>query len=321
MTLKSTNYKKISILALILIFSVPLICSSKTSSLPNNKVLPKKENPVFYVSAHPDDWQIFIGNKVYNDVKQGRKVVIIYTTAGDAGREESFWRSRELAANTSVEFLVDGSLVDDEKNNNKCSFNMVNNHSLWRCTYGKVTSYWLRLPDGTPSGQGTLTYQRQSLKKFYQEDINSLQTVDKSSTYSSWEDLTKTITQLINKEKLDNRTSYSIYSHSYKDVFIGSPGDHSDHIYSGKLIFDLTDRFPVKKYWYSGYNAVNQPINLSDEDVLHKLDLFMSFERAMLYDISHSTYSEAPKTYFNWLVRTYYYEEGSSGLNELRIER
>ncbi|MBK8848309.1 MAG: PIG-L family deacetylase [Bacteroidetes bacterium] len=40
----------------------------------------------FYFSAHPDDWQLFIGTNAYNDMQESNtKVVFIYVTAGDAG--------------------------------------------------------------------------------------------------------------------------------------------------------------------------------------------------------------------------------------------
>ncbi len=40
-----------------------------------------------FVSAHPDDWQLFMNPNAYNSVKTpNEKVVFIHTTAGDAGQ-------------------------------------------------------------------------------------------------------------------------------------------------------------------------------------------------------------------------------------------
>src|SRR5580704_6339006 len=42
----------------------------------------------YYVVAHPDDWQLFMGVNAFNDITpgiagSGTKVVLIYTTAGE----------------------------------------------------------------------------------------------------------------------------------------------------------------------------------------------------------------------------------------------
>ena len=50
--------------------------------------------PLFVIVAHQDDWQIFMGKEVYARLREGRRVVVIVTTAGDAGEDAWHWKSR-----------------------------------------------------------------------------------------------------------------------------------------------------------------------------------------------------------------------------------
>jgi hypothetical protein len=52
----------------------------------------------FYVSAHADDWISFRGHQAWGDLKETGddvRIVFVYTTAGDAGRDDGWWHRRE----------------------------------------------------------------------------------------------------------------------------------------------------------------------------------------------------------------------------------
>src|SRR5688572_21098948 len=51
----------------------------------------------FFVQAHQDDWQLFLGDRAVLAVPTANKLVFIYTTAGDAGAPASdgYWQERE----------------------------------------------------------------------------------------------------------------------------------------------------------------------------------------------------------------------------------
>src|ERR671927_250369 len=56
----------------------------------------------FYVHAAAEDWQIFMGDKTVASLRAGTKVVIVHTTAGDAGKAAPYWQAREAGGVGSV---------------------------------------------------------------------------------------------------------------------------------------------------------------------------------------------------------------------------
>src|SRR5947207_3970007 len=50
------------------------------------------------VVAHQDDWQLFMGDVIAERIRAGDSVTFIYLTAGDDGRDTTFWQIIERAA-------------------------------------------------------------------------------------------------------------------------------------------------------------------------------------------------------------------------------
>ena len=63
----------------------------------------------FFVSAHQDDWQLFMNPNLYESIKSEEDTtVIIHTTAGDAGAgmgNDAYYKAREEGSLASVRFL------------------------------------------------------------------------------------------------------------------------------------------------------------------------------------------------------------------------
>ena len=63
----------------------------------------------FFVSAHQDDWQLFMNPNVYKSIKNEKdKTVIIHTTAGEAGMgmgNDAYYLAREKGSLAAVRFL------------------------------------------------------------------------------------------------------------------------------------------------------------------------------------------------------------------------
>src|SRR5205085_6847034 len=54
------------------------------------------QTPVFYVAAHPDDIQLFIGNQAATDgASTSVRSVWIVATAGNSDKSSNYWKSRE----------------------------------------------------------------------------------------------------------------------------------------------------------------------------------------------------------------------------------
>lgn len=107
-----------------------------------------------YVVAHQDDWQTFMMPGVDWDYHTyGNNILIIITTAGDAGRTDGWWEARELATMASVRELVG---ADQYEGSGTLTFN---GHSILLRQYGHphaVVVAFMRLPN--PSlGSGPIT--------------------------------------------------------------------------------------------------------------------------------------------------------------------
>ena len=105
--------------------------------------------------AHQDDWQLFMGDALGDRQRFSTRTIFVYLTAGDDGRDSSYWRTRERAALASTQLEL--AWPDSAARN--CGFGMVARHSIWRCGSGRVESYFLRLPDGRRNGRGFAVHQ------------------------------------------------------------------------------------------------------------------------------------------------------------------
>ena len=74
------------------------------------------QNLEIYVSAHPDDWQLFMNPNAYKSVANPEnKVIFLHTTAGDAGHGMGFndyTLAREEGSLRAIRFMCN-SLVED----------------------------------------------------------------------------------------------------------------------------------------------------------------------------------------------------------------
>lgn len=162
------------------------------------------QNLEVYVSAHPDDWQLFMNPNAYKSVEnQENKVVFIHTTAGDAGNGMGFNNytlAREEGSLRAIRFMCNslkdkglGLNVDEEPTK-------IKKHQIRKITYANTAAYFLRLPDGNYLGPGYETTGSSSLRKLVQGLQGPIQTIDESTSYSSLDDLKATLIKMIKKE-------------------------------------------------------------------------------------------------------------------------
>src|ERR1035437_8894801 len=113
----------------------------------------------YYVVAQQDQWQLFMGINAYNDISGGtngarKKVVIIYTTAGDESCNGvplniPYYQARQEGANNCVEFCADQWGTHETWST---STGTVLNHQILRTQYKNVISYCLKLTGGCYDG-------------------------------------------------------------------------------------------------------------------------------------------------------------------------
>lgn len=230
--------------------------------------------PSFYICAHEDDWQLFAGQEAYNDIISGKKVVIIYVTAGDGGLRMNgdglvpFFRARELGTQASVQ--IPAFMSGTARNEDGWFTRMFNYKRITVNKERNVTSYYLRLPDGNPGGGGFPTNFNQSLAKLYYGQISYITSIDNTATYSSWNNLRFTVESII-RYHVGNHSGFKLATHNPDwDVNAGS---HSDHIHAGVLAREAGRNTGAEMRCWLDYVINTMPANLGRDDTINKARL------------------------------------------------
>lgn len=219
----------------------------------------------FYVSAHQDDWQLFRGEHAFVDLNTlNTKTVFIYTTAGDNGRTDGWWQSREQGAIASIRHAIAPSALSVSTDLKK-----VNGHPITTYSCGNTISYYLRLPDGNPDGSAD-----QSLKALHDGLVSSSTAVDNSTAYDGWDDFCTTLETIVRQETEGSMPHPWINASDYNALL--SLRDHSDHLLTASALRRFADSFCNRAWWVS-YDTVNRPVNLTDEAYENKKALFFAY--------------------------------------------
>lgn len=248
----------------------------------------------FYVVAHADDWQLFMFPNVYNDIVAENKTVFIITTAGDAGKEEKYWRAREEGAKSSLRFCI-APLKNFTESDGWREFN---NHPVYYWYTDNSIFYFLRLPDGNIDGCGFSTYNFESLLKLESTKINSITAVDNSTTYNSWEDFCATLKCIIDNESNDLEQWINYIN---PDISL-NPIDHADHGATGRAIERMNFNVTNNQIKYSGYNAGNTTHSINENDLFWKIGMFAAYEKAVFDNSGYSTLREDAHIYIKWCL-------------------
>jgi LmbE family N-acetylglucosaminyl deacetylase len=259
-----------------------------------------------FVVAHPDDWQLFMGDVAVAHVGSKRPVVFVYLTAGGADRPSEYWRVREAGAAAS---LYAAASLDDsdvaEGHKATCGDVLVLAHRVHRCSFRNTVSYHLRLPDGGYNGTGFATTAFQSLARLRTAETWRVEAVDASTFYQGWDDLRATLQSIVAIES-NNTPNARVAFHTHDSDGMKNPGDHSDHIATGQLAEEVASQLGSPVIRYAGYDIANRPANLPVKAAMTKMLVFMTYDRQrLLANAQWSAYAEQPVAYSSLLFRTY----------------
>lgn len=267
------------------------------------------QNLEIYVSAHPDDWQLFMNPNAYNSVaNKDNKVLFLHTTAGDAGHgmgNNGYALAREEGSLRAIRFMCN-SLREEpglgQKMTNKIA--KVRGHQIQKNTYANTVAYFLRLSDGNYYGPGYEATGLESLRRIRGGAIKSISSVDGSTTYKTLEDLKATLLRLLKSEAKGYET---IVLNIAETDTIANTGDHSDHLNSSWLMQDVASDLNVSLIrYYEEYSTNKKPINVEGADFLNCAGTWGATASG-LSDMGH--YSTWDSTHNSWIGRQYYREE------------
>ncbi len=223
----------------------------------------------FYFAAHPDDWQLFMNPSAFEDVAGGAaKTVFVHVTAGDAGlgigsggRQHPYYLARENGAASAIRFMIDAERTLTPEAASSPTFA---GHAVYRVGYGSAVSYFLRLPDGHPSGAGYGGTGWQSLRRLAEGQIATLTAIDHSASYRGWADLVATVRAIMAFERDGARlVQVNVADPDPRQ----NPGDHSDHLVTSRLaLAAAADLGCVRRVYYVDYASARLPENLNGQE-------------------------------------------------------
>jgi len=226
--------------------------------------------------AHEDDDILFMNPDLIHDIQQGSCIRSVYFTAGDAGADNVYWTGRQKGAEAAYDAMlgkVDQVWTERVVQLPGGQFATIANPRA----DGKISLIFLHLPDGNIEGGGFSATNHESLAKLASGKNATLQTVDKSSSYSS-DQLTAALQSLM--------TTYAPARVRSQSSFVGTDiKDHSDHTavahfatkaYSQYIATVAPESIPPISY-YLGYPVHQMPENLSHADFSTKAKILMAF--------------------------------------------
>ena len=225
-------------------------------------------NTILNIVGHPDDDLLFLSPDLTNNIKNGKCVITIFLTSGDAGLNKSYWISREEGIKAAYSSLLNSNNVWVEqkinsKNNVISIFTQKNNN--------KISLIFLRLPDGSYIGEGYMSNKYESLKKLWLNEIIFIHSLDSVAKYSK-RSLISTLLDLMN---------IYIPGEINTQDFIGNfvDGDHSDHYASAYLSYEAEKNYlkPHKIASYMDYAIESKPENVFGEEKKKKQKVFMAY--------------------------------------------
>jgi len=255
---------------------------------------------VFYLAAHQDDWELFRGEQAFADLQTPNlRVVFIYTTAGDAGRTDGWWEAREQGAVAAVRCALPKSPL-------KVDIAAFRSHPILRYTCGNSASYFLRLPDGDiRTGKGYPATGFQSIEQL-RDGNKPVTAVDKSTTYSSWQDFCLTLKDILESERTRAGATHPRVNAGDYDVAC-DPDDHYDHRATADALRSFAGG-TYERVWWVGYDSKNRPENLSAQALENKKTVFLGYGIKVLEQTTLNANPVQPSEgeWKLWGARSYY---------------
>jgi len=271
------------------------------------------EKVSFYFAAHQDDWQLFMNPSAFQDVGASKtKTVFIHMTAGDAGlgtgnggRKHPYYLARENGAETAIHFMADSGALPVDKTESRIDFN---GHQIYRVSYRNTVAYYLRLPDGHPTGSGYPQTGNQSLKRLAEGQIETLNAIDGSAAYRGWEDLVSTLHAVIDYERAHAPAVQLNVAEQNQGI---NPLDHSDHQMTAKAALEAADGLAcARRVFYVDYASSRLPENLDDQQRQMESSVLAVTAAGILAFDHTSIWARYHRTY---LGRNYFRVEEAAG--------
>ena len=226
------------------------------------------QTPVFYVAAHADDIQFFIGNQAVADASNTSvRSIWVIATAGNGDGSTNIWMAREAGALASMEAALGwfpGSIPSGCYHTRDTP--TINGHSITRYKLFDASGnersvmYCLRLPSGEQTGNGYASYSYQSLfNLLISTPLAPIYTVDGATSYTSISDIMYTLDTLMTNERNDTDPTVHpwLNANEYSGMRNLNDGtdDHVDHRVLGSILASFAYHNGYNRCWWVSYTV------------------------------------------------------------------
>lgn len=232
------------------------------------------QGAIMNVVAHQDDDLLFLSPDLLHDVQANRCVRTVFLTAGDAGRDETYWLGREDGAKAAYAQMAGVANTWSQADAG------ITGHPIPVFTLtgqSTVSLAFLRLPDGFLTGSGYPVHSSESLQKLWLGSISTITSLGTgpsntgSSSYTR-ADLINTLAALLAAYQPDEVNTQD-YAGSFGD------GDHSDHHGAAYFAQAAEAAYPGSPTFtgYHDYKIRLYPANLGATDITDKSNAFFTY--------------------------------------------
>ncbi len=264
---------------------------------------------VMNIVAHEDDDILFMNPDLTHEIQAGYCIRTVYLTAGDAGKGEYYWLSREQGS----EMAYDNMLGISQDTLWVQRIAELSDHEFIEVANPKGDSkhslIFMKLPDGNLQGQGFIDSGFQSLAKLYKGSIKTINSVDNQSYYSS-ADLTAALSNLLDTYSATIINTQSDYNGA------GIDHDHSDHLTVSLYVKQAYKQYETQAYanqvaipirFYIGYPVHQFAPNVSGNDLQQKEATFYDYIKNDFATCSSIQQCSLNSAYGIYLTREYQY--------------
>ncbi|WP_222594325.1 PIG-L family deacetylase [Actinotalea fermentans] len=218
--------------------------------------------------AHPDDDLLFMNPDIINEVERGACVRTVFLTTGDANRDASYWRLREDGIRAAYATMAG---AEDEWTLGTLE---IEGRDLQLATLDDapgISLVFMHLPDGNRRGTGNAIHGRQSLLRLWTGEIETIDAVDGSASYTSG-DLRRTLTALIDDFHTDTLRAQD-WTLDFRT------GDNADHTAAARYVRAAAAQATSahRLLAYAGYPSWTQPANVNGRELGLKADAIMAY--------------------------------------------
>jgi hypothetical protein len=261
---------------------------------------PTYQSLSIYITAHPDDWQLFMMPNAVNDLSNpSTRVVWIQLTAGDAGMPSPYWLAREQGAISSIRYVLaqadGGYFIPPNESEGTLAFN---GHPIRFWSSKNAAGYYLRLPDGNLDGSGYQVTGYQSLERLRENCISEINSIDGTAKYTL-PDLVATLNAIVAHETAQANLTPTL-NYQNPDTKLNT-GDHSDHTNTGLIVQQMPLWHPAASILYLDYVVNTFPPDIAIADLYWKASLFAAYEKSV-HDLAG--HSDSNPKYEQFCLRT-----------------